>query len=82
MRYRIQLVPHRRVHIRLASAFVLVLSLVSWGNFASAQIPPGDLTGEALRTWLKETFYDGHHTELGYSLARDRMYNYIDNHAL
>ena len=44
-----------------------------------AQTPPATLTGSALRTWLKRNTFDGQHTQLGYSEARRRMYNFIDN---
>jgi len=56
----------------------LVLLLI--GQLLFAQTPPSDLTGSALRTWLKTNYYDGHHTQLGYDNARAKMYNYIDNH--
>ena len=45
-----------------------------------AQTIPSNLTGEELRDWLKENYYDSEHTTLGYSTARKYMYNYIDNH--
>jgi endonuclease I len=50
---------------------------------ASAQTlppaPPTSLQGQALKDWLRQNWYDGKRTELSYSEARGRMYNYIDN---
>jgi chitodextrinase len=46
---------------------------------AFAQTPPSDLSGANLRAWLKVNYYDGKHTTLGYTNARIKMYNYIDN---
>ncbi|MGD9994049.1 MAG: GEVED domain-containing protein [Salinivirgaceae bacterium] len=46
---------------------------------AFAQTPPSDLSGADLRAWLKVNYYDGKHTTLGYTNARVKMYNYIDN---
>ncbi len=40
--------------------------------------PPGELTGEALRDWLREHWYQGHHRTLGYNAARRAMYTHID----
>ena len=58
------------------SFFVFFLSVVS---LLQAQTPPPGLSGPALRSWLKTNFYDGQHTNLGYSTARARMYGHIDN---
>lgn len=60
------------------SVVVLVLVL-SLGSQALAQTPPPGITGQAFRDWIKVNFYDGQHTQLGYSTARMYMYNYIDN---
>jgi hypothetical protein len=49
-------------------------------TLVSAQVPPAGLEGVGLRNWIKVNFYDGEHTNLGYSTARRRMFNYIDNH--
>ena len=54
--------------------------LLFTGMFAVAQTPPGGLEGAALRTWLKDNWYTGKHSSLGYTQARVRMYNYIENH--
>lgn len=62
----------------LECSFSLLFFLLIIQNSYS-QTPPADLNGEALRTWLKQNFYDGNHTQLGYTTARMRMYNYIDN---
>ncbi|QIX62848.1 T9SS type A sorting domain-containing protein [Hymenobacter sp. BT18] len=42
--------------------------------------PDASLKGEALKTWLRENWYDGKRQVLGYNLARGRMYNYVDNY--
>ncbi|MBI9068416.1 MAG: endonuclease [Salinivirgaceae bacterium] len=41
--------------------------------------PPSNLSGESLKTWLVENYYDGNHQTLGYTTARKYLYNYIDN---
>ena len=40
--------------------------------------PPSDLNNEPLRTWLKQNWYDGLHTDLGYNNAREQMYGSVD----
>ncbi|MBI2569455.1 MAG: endonuclease [Candidatus Schekmanbacteria bacterium] len=57
---------------------LITLTLVATAAFA--QIPPDEAVGADFRTWLKETYFDGKHTGLGYSAAREAMYNYVDNH--
>lgn len=57
-------------------AFILSLSSI----LINGQTPPSNLTGAELRTWLKQNYYDGKHSQLGYTDARRKMYNYIDNH--
>lgn len=47
--------------------------------FVFAQVPPSDLDGETLKDWLVQNYYTGKHNQLGYSSARAKMYNYIDN---
>ncbi len=58
---------------------VVCLWLLSAFSIVIAQTPPSDLNGNALKQWLKTNYYDGKHTELGYSDARYRMYSDIDN---
>ncbi len=53
---------------------LLLLSTLAW-----SQTPPADASGPELRDWLKRNFYDGKHRNLGYSEARVKMYNIIDN---
>ncbi len=48
--------------------------------FSQAPTPPGGTTGQALRTWFKQQYYNGQHIQHSYQNARIRMYNYIDNH--
>ncbi|MCK4662622.1 MAG: endonuclease [Bacteroidales bacterium] len=64
-------------HLKLLLLPIFFLFLI---QSVLSQTPPPDLNGEALRTWLKQNYYDGNHTQLGYDNARMRMYNYIDNH--
>lgn len=49
---------------------------------ASAQVlppsPPANLQGVALRDWLRQNWYDGKRVDLGYDVARGKMYNYVD----
>ncbi|MDX2247318.1 MAG: endonuclease [Bacteroidia bacterium] len=61
----------------LTTLWLLFGFLLSSNVFA--QTPPTGLTGQALRDWIKQNFYDSFHTTLGYSTARMYMYNYIDN---
>jgi hypothetical protein len=51
-------------------------------NVWSQTAAPEDLSGEDLKDWLKENYYDDKHVQLGYDGsdgARAMMYNYIDN---
>lgn len=48
---------------------------------AQPPAPPGNLTGTAMRSWLKSNWYDNYYNQLGYSEARRKMYAYIDNEA-
>lgn len=57
---------------------VLILLLLSFFP-ALAQTPPAGLDCEGMREWLKQNFYDGQHQTLDYTLARKKMYAYIDN---
>ncbi|GAB3841305.1 endonuclease [Hymenobacter jeollabukensis] len=49
---------------------------------ATAQVlppsPPANLQGVALRDWLRVNWYDGKRVDLGYDVARGKMYNYVD----
>ena len=67
-------------HYLVQRLTIFTLFLLFFGLTLFAQTPPSDLNGSALRTWLKQNYYDGHHTQLGYDNARAKMYNYIDNH--
>ncbi|MBI9054223.1 MAG: endonuclease [Bacteroidales bacterium] len=62
----------RRVSF-LAALFLLV------SQIAFSQIPPENVNGEDLKTWLRTNYYDGKHQTLGYTSARRYLYNYIDN---
>ncbi len=65
-------------NLRFQSVFVLLI-LLCFTFSATAQTPPSNLSGSALRTWFKQNYHDGKHNTLGYSTARKYMYNYIDN---
>jgi hypothetical protein len=41
-------------------------------------LPPRDLTGRALRDWLRANWYITRHVSLGYRVARRAMYSWID----
>ncbi|MEZ4776275.1 MAG: endonuclease [Bacteroidia bacterium] len=56
----------------------LLFGVLLSGNLFGQTPPPG-ITGQAFRDWIKQNFYDGSHTTLGYSTSRMYMYNYIDN---
>jgi len=47
---------------------------------AFSQVPPSNLSGSELRTWLKQNWHNGKHNTLGYNEARRKMYGFIDNH--
>lgn len=62
--------------------FLALVSFLFFSHFLPAQgpIPPTGLQGDSLRAWLKSNWYDGLHNQLGYTEARRKMYNHIDNH--
>ena len=60
-------------------ALLLLAAILCCAPSSFAQTPPDNLNGSGLRTWLKQNYYDGKHSSLGYSTARMRMYNFIDN---
>ncbi|EAY25054.1 probable aggregation factor core protein MAFp3, isoform C, putative [Microscilla marina ATCC 23134] len=50
------------------------------GHLLVAQTaPPGNLSGNSLRSWYKANWYDSKHSSLGYDGARIKMYGTIDN---
>ncbi len=59
-------------------ALLLFFMSISFLMFAQGP-PPAELENNDLRTWLKQNWYDGYHTQLGYSNARRKMYAYIHN---
>ncbi|PLX22349.1 MAG: hypothetical protein C0599_06560 [Salinivirgaceae bacterium] len=63
----------------LSFKLVCFLFLFSFFSSVYAQTPPSNLSGQDLRTWLKQNYYDGKHQTLGYTTARKYLYNYIDN---
>lgn len=66
--------------LRLSVFLICFIASITAELWAQVPVPPSDLSGTQLRTWLKTNWYDGRHTELSYITARRRMYNYIDNH--
>ena len=58
---------------------ILIFLFFLFNQFAYSQVPPSNLSGQELRTWLKTNYYDGQHQTLGYDQARVKLYNYIDN---
>ena len=58
---------------------ILAIMFFMISQFAFSQVPPENLTGEELKSWLITNYYDGKHQTLGYSTARMYLYNYIDN---
>ncbi|MBK8846145.1 MAG: endonuclease [Bacteroidetes bacterium] len=57
--------------------FFILLVLILKVN---AQLLPANLNCTDSKIWLKTNYYNGIHQTLGYSLARKKMYAYIDNH--
>jgi hypothetical protein len=47
-------------------------------NTGKPPIPPTDLVGEPLRTWLRKNWHNNRHASLGYNDARRAMYARID----
>ncbi|MEM7655844.1 MAG: endonuclease [Bacteroidota bacterium] len=64
--------------MKFLSSTILAI-FFAFPSFLSAQTPPPGLENAALRSWIKSNFYDGEHNQLGYTIARRRMFNYIDN---
>lgn len=64
----------KRFQLNFLLSVFFLLSINLWG-----QTPPSDLHGKELRDWIKANYYDGKHTDLGYSGAREKMFAYIDN---
>jgi hypothetical protein len=62
--------------MRIFSLLLAVLLSLS----LHAQTPPDGLSGEALRSWIKQNYYDGHHDDLGYTEARHKLFGLIDNY--
>lgn len=69
---------------------ISLLSLATWTGWAQCGMPADptmpaapatSLSGQALKDWLKQNWYDGKRTSLGYNTARDKMYGYIDNNS-
>lgn len=62
---------------RLGFGYLVIIFFI---GILFGQAPPPDLTGEALKQWLRDNTYTGKIDPLGYTTARMYMYNYIDNH--
>lgn len=59
----------------LGTLFLCLATALTWAQ----PVPPSNLEGESLKSWLKANYFDGRHNTLGYTAARRYMYNYIDN---
>ena len=61
--------------MRLAFTLICLMPILALAQ----PTPPNNLNLEDLRIWLKQNWYDGEFTDLGYSLAREQMYGFVDN---
>ncbi|TGE14156.1 endonuclease [Hymenobacter elongatus] len=62
-------------------AWVLAAAMsMSMAAMAQVMPPPAPATlqGQPLKDWLRTNWYDGKRVDLGYNVARGKMYNYID----
>jgi endonuclease I len=69
----------------LFTSCLLVLGLVPAALHAQTApampaAAPANLSGQALRTWYLDNWYNGKRVELSYATARGKMYNYADNY--
>ncbi|MCB2377892.1 endonuclease [Hymenobacter sp. BT635] len=60
-----------------ALAAAMSLSMAATAQVMPAA-PPANLQGQQLKDWLRTNWYDGKRVDLGYDVARGKMYNYID----
>lgn len=58
--------------------FILLLLTILPALVIGQTAPPSNLHQEDLRIWLKQNWYDGFHSDLGYSGARTQMYGFTD----
>lgn len=65
--------------MKLTRTLLVALLLCCVSLIQAQSPPPGNLSGSSLRNWLKSNWYDGQHNQLGYTNARRKMYNFIDN---
>ncbi|HHG84055.1 MAG TPA: hypothetical protein ENJ82_04835, partial [Bacteroidetes bacterium] len=65
--------------MKIQRVSILLIGLFFFGLLYSQPTPPGNLSGSSLRSWLKSNWYNGYHNTLGYTNARRKMYNFIDN---
>jgi hypothetical protein len=69
---------HARENLKIMWRIILCFgALLPALLFAQAD-PPAALHNLELRVWLKQNWYDGMFTDLGYSPARIQMYSYTD----
>ncbi|MGB1031746.1 MAG: endonuclease [Flavobacteriales bacterium] len=58
---------------------IVLLLVLAFPLFALAQpAPPAGINLEDMRIWLKQNWYDGDFTDLGYNGARSQMYGFVD----
>ncbi len=64
----------------LGIGYFMVLLTITLGSASCQDLPqpPSNLSGEGLRTWFRENWYNGEHQQLGYNDARRAMYSYVD----
>lgn len=60
-------------------AFLFVLTTPPSIETVFGQVLPSNLNCADSRAWIKQNFYTGRFQNLGYSVARRKMYAYIDN---
>lgn len=71
----------QRILVRIFCGIALWGLILPFGVLAQPPVPatpPTDLSGQALRNWLKQNWYDSKHSSLGYDGARNAMYTFID----
>lgn len=71
-------ISRKHVHYSLQK-FVFASLFCCFSSFVIAQNQaPANLNLVSLRTWLKQNWYDGDFTDLGYNGARTQMYGFVD----
>ena len=72
-------VSQHKLKVFMKRSLLLVMALFAFcATLFGQSYPPDGIEDEELRTWLKQNWYDGMHSNLGYDGARTAMYSYID----